>query len=187
IIGSGRLRETPVFDASDLALFNARSGARSRLDRTLIANSFGGAIAGLTGSSTCTVYIESVTGIAAGGRTGLSSLVVSLLFFACLPLIGFFSVIPVEAVAPALVVAGLYPFSLVARIEWDRIEHAIPCGLTILVIPVTYSIMNGITVGLLSHIVMHLALGKARSLNPVLVVIAVALLAVNGIHHLLGL
>ncbi|MCD8139814.1 MAG: ATP-binding protein [Planctomycetaceae bacterium] len=185
VVGTGRLRGHEVFADDDLALF-AKPGGRSKLDRTLICNSVGGVVGALCGTCTATVYVESVTGIAAGGRTGLTALVIGLLFLLCLPLIGFFRIIPGEAVASALILSGIYLMSLVSLIDWQDIDDAVPAGLSILFMCLTYSILNGMTAGFASHIVMRIAAGKARTIHPLFVVITLCLIMVAVVNHFLG-
>ncbi len=185
IVGTGRLRGHEVFSNNDLAAFATR-GERSKLDRTLVCNSVGGAVGALCGTCTATVYIESVTGIAAGGRTGLTALVIGTLFLLCLPLIGFFRIIPGEAVASALILSGIFLLSLVTLIDWQDLEQAVPAGLTIIFMCLTYSILNGMTAGFASHIVMRIAAGRARTIHPLFIVITLCLLLIAVVNHLLG-
>ncbi|MCD8351045.1 MAG: NCS2 family permease [Planctomycetaceae bacterium] len=185
VFGTGRLRGHEVFTDTDLALF-VKPGGRSKLDRTLVCNSVGGAVGALCGTCTATVYIESVTGIAAGGRTGLTALVIGLLFLLCLPLIGFFRIIPGEAVASALILSGIYLMSLVTLIDWQDIEEAVPAGLTILFMCFTYSILNGMTAGFASHIVMRVAAGRMKTIHPLFLVITLCLILVAVVNHCLG-
>lgn len=184
-LGSSQTRDVRIFDNEDMKAFFEKPGLSSNLDRTLAANSFGGVVASLAGSSTCTVYIESVTGIASGGRSGLTSLIVGICFLCCIPLVSFFRIIPAEAVAPALIVSGLFLFALVTYINWDDIEESIPAGLTIMFIPITYSVLSGVTVGFVSHIVIQLAYGKGNRLNPFLLTLTAGLVLLNTLHHLL--
>ncbi len=124
------------------------------------------------GSTTATTFMESVTGVAAGGRTGLAAVTTGLMFIACLPLAGIFSVIPPAAIAPALIVAGAFMIPLAARIEWSRFEECLPAFMTILCIPLTYSFVHGIAAGVLTHVLIQIALGQGRKVHPMLYVIA---------------
>ncbi len=182
IVGSGRTYHNPIFDEKDLEDFYHKKGMGSKPDRTLVANSAAGVVSAVVGTSPCTAYVESVIGMAAGGRTGLTSLVIGILFLACLPFIGFVQIIPLEAVAPALIISGIYLLVMVMKISWQNLDEAIPAGLTILVIPATYNVLNGIAVGLVSHVVMQFANGKWRSLHPFLYVIVAALACVFALN-----
>lgn len=178
IVGSGRTYHNPIFDEKDMADFYQKKGMGSKLDKTLVANSAASVVSAVVGISPCTVYVESVIGMAAGGRTGLTALVIGILFLACLPFIGFVQIIPLEAVAPALIISGIYLLVLVMKISWQNLDEAIPAGLTILVIPATYNVLNSIAVGLVSHMVMQFATGKWRSMHPFIYVIVAALACV---------
>lgn len=185
IIGIGLLDRNQLFPHPGAKDARGFETPNNRLDRCLIANSFGGAVSALFGTSTSTVFIESVTGIASGGRTGLAAVVTSLLFLVCLPLAGFFAIIPAAALAPALIIAGLFLISLVSRIDWSSQEEGLPAGLTILFIAVTYNVLNGIAVGFIGHLILQVAHGKARHISPVFVLSTVALTLVALMHHFL--
>ncbi len=177
LIGVGQVQGAEIFDQGDMEKFS-RPGGESKLDKTLIVNSLGGSLAAALGTTTATTYIESVTGIVAGGRTGLTAVVVGVMFLLCLPLSGFFSVIPSAAIAPALIVAGAFMIPLVGRIDWVNFEEGFPAFMTIVCIPLTYGFIHGIAAGVLSHVVIQLAVGKGRELHPMLVAIAAVFIAV---------
>jgi len=111
------------------------------------------------GCSTVTTYVESATGFAEGGRTGLSSFVVALCFIASLLFAPLFLAIPAAATAPVMVIAGLYLFSIVRNIKLTEASETLPAFLTILLMPVTGSITDGIVFGLVSYIVLSLIKG----------------------------
>lgn len=136
------------------------------MDRALFADSlaiFGGS---LIGTSSTTVYIESVSGVQAGGRTGLTAVVIGFFFLLALffsPLIG---TVPAYAVAPALVyVAGLM-LSELSHIEWNDVTEAIPAALTTIIMPFTYSIANGLAFGFISYTALKLATGRYKEVHP---------------------
>ena len=163
MMGVGHVENAPMMLTDEhFQRFN-EPGSSTQLDRALFSNSAGGVIAPLLGSSTSVVYLESVTGILAGGRTGLVGVVVSILFLICLPLAGFFRVIPIEAVTPAMVFAGSCLLSQVRKIEWNKLEDAIPAFLIILLIPLTYSILDGFCIGVIAHVIIQCALGRWRA------------------------
>ena len=177
VMGIGQAHDAEIFDEADMDKF-ARPGLGSRLDRTLLINSTGGSLAAMIGTTTSTIYMESITGIAAGGRTGLTAVVVALLFLICLPLAGFFHLIPAAAIAPALIVAGAFMIPLAARINWSSFEESFPSFMTILCIPLTYGFVYGIAAGVLAHVLIQAAVGKWRSVHPMLYIIAVIFLTV---------
>lgn len=177
VMGIGQIRDAEIFDQADMEKFG-RPGWASKLDRTLIINSLGGSLSAAMGSSTSTVFMESVTGIAAGGRTGLSAVATGLMFILCLPLAKFFSCIPPAAIAPALIVAGAFMIPLAARIDWSSFEESFPAFMTIVCIPLTYGFVYGIAAGILSHVVIQVAVGRSRSVHPALYAVALIFLAV---------
>ncbi len=142
------------------------------IGRMLGADAVATVFGSLMGTSTTTTYIESASGIAEGGRTGLTSLVTGGLFLLALffgPLIGS---IPAFATAPALVVVGLFMVRGIQRIDFQRFDEALPAFLTIVLMPLTYSIATGLLFGFLSYVVLKVLTGRGRELNPVLAVIA---------------
>lgn len=185
IPGVGRLTLNPVFDETEIN--PGHSAPVTRLDRCLMANSFSGLLSAVAGTSTSTVYIESVTGIAAGGRTGLTSLVTGLMFLLCLPLAGLFSIIPGAALAPAMIIAGLYLMSLVSRIDWKNSEDAVPAAMTILFIAITFSVLSGVMAGCICHLVLKIACGKSRELKPAFLLVTLALTLVTLTQNIMEL
>jgi len=172
IIGIGQMRNAEIFSQRDVEQFSVK-GARTKLDKTLLWNSCGSCIAALVGTTPATIYTESISGVAAGGRTGLVAVTVGVMFLICLPLANFFSIIPSAAIAPALIVAGASMIPLVARIDWSDFEQAFPAFATILCMPLTYSIMHGIAAGVFAHVVIQAGLGKWRRVHPMLYAIGV--------------
>ncbi|ODT55346.1 MAG: guanine permease [Methylobacterium sp. SCN 67-24] len=155
-----------VFDATGTLIGVAKRagliepGKPNRLGRALLADSTAIVAGSLLGTSSTTAYVESASGVQAGGRTGLTALVVALLFLAALffsPLAGS---VPVYATAPALLyVAGLMMRELV-EVEWEDITEAIPAALTALMMPFTYSIANGLAFGFVSYAVLKTLTGR---------------------------
>lgn len=133
-----------------------------------------GAIAGGAGSvSSNTVFIESAAGIAEGARTGLANIVTGVLFLAAMFFTPLYQIVPLEAAAPALVIVGALMISQVRHIDFTDFRVALPAFLTIVGMPFTYSIANGIGLGFISYAVLSLVSGKARSVHPLLYGIAV--------------
>jgi len=173
MIGIGHIENMTLFDEKQLAQFRTQNTA-SKVDRALLSNAFGGVVAPLIGTSPVVIYLESVTGMLSGGRTGLTGVTVALLFLVCLPLAGFFHIIPVEAVAPAMLVAGLSMISRLKHIDWSDIAEALPAFMTLLFIPLTLSILDGMCIGILCYVVVHLALREAKKIHPMLYIISFA-------------
>ena len=167
IIGIGEVRDAEVFSGGDMEEFS-RKGGKTKLDKALLCNSFGGCVSSLLGTTTVTAYMESITGIVAGGRTGLAAVTVGCMFLICLPLANFISIIPPAAIAPALIVAGAFMISLAGRINWNNFEEAFPAFATATCIPLTYGFVYGIAAGVISHVIIQIAMGKGRSMHPML-------------------
>jgi AGZA family xanthine/uracil permease-like MFS transporter len=133
-----------------------------RLDRIFFADATATVIGSLAGTSTVTSYIESSAGVAAGGRTGVTAIVTGLLFFAAIFVAPIFGAIPSFATAPALILVGALMVASSARIDWDDPRVAIPSFLTIITIPLTYSIATGLSFGIISFAVIEVATGRGR-------------------------
>ena len=167
IIGIGQVPDALIFDGKEMDAFR-RKGCKSKLDKTLICTSLGGGLAALMGTTPCTTFIESITGILSGGRTGLTACVTGLMFLGCLPLANFFNSIPSAAGAPALIIAGSFMLPLVHRIDWRNFEESCPSFLTLLFLPVPGSIFGGVIAGVMGHIIIQIFMGKWRSVHPLL-------------------
>jgi AGZA family xanthine/uracil permease-like MFS transporter len=148
------------------------NGEIPRLNRILLTDSVATMFGALMGTSTTTSYIESAAGVAAGGRTGLTSVVVGLLFLAALFLAPLVQAIPPAATAPALILVGALMVGGAAEIEWNDPVIAIPAFLTLVTIPLTYSIANGLAFGLTAYAALSLATGRARPRDWLLFVLA---------------
>src|SRR5690606_3554172 len=157
--------------------------------RILVVDSLA-AVAGGAGSvSSNTAYIESTSGVAEGARTGLSSIVVGILFLLATFLAPLVEIVPFEAATPALVVVGFLMMTQVVGIDWSDMEIAFPAFLTIVLMPFTYSITAGIGAGFITYVLLKVARGKARSLHPLMWVVAllfVVYFTLAPIRELLG-
>lgn len=143
-----------------------------KLNRVLLVDSFAAAWGGFCGCSSVTSYIESAAGVAMGGRTGLTSVVVGLLFLLSLIITPLVGLVPSAATAPVLVLVGFLMMSIVQEIEWHDYVQAIPAFLIILFIPLTFSITHGLGVGFIAYGLLALLSGRGREIHPVLYVIA---------------
>ncbi len=138
------------------------------IGRALVVEGTGAIAGGVASSSSNTVFVESASGIAEGARTGLANVVTGVLFLLAMFLTPLYEIVPLEAVAPALVVVGAMMIGQVRSIDFTRFDYALPAFLTIVTMPFTYSIANGIGVGFISWVVMATARGNARSVHPLL-------------------
>ncbi|MCB0309310.1 MAG: NCS2 family permease [Bdellovibrionales bacterium] len=157
-------------------------GEPKNLREGLIVDAFATLFAGLFGTSSGTAYIESASGIEAGGRKGLSAVVTAFLFLPLLFISPIASVVPAYATAPVLIFVGYLMFKMIREIPFDQIEKAIPCFLTIILIPLTFSITQGILWGIVSHIVMHWIVGKQKKLQPMVYLIGACCLGLLWIQ-----
>lgn len=168
-----------VAEAGDL---KDPSGNPRNIKESMIVDSIGTTISGLFGTSAATSYIESATGIEEGGRSGLTAVVAGLLFLPFMFLSPLLSVVPAIATAPALVLVGAFMMKPVVKINWENFDDSIPAFLSIVLIPLTFSITQGLIWGFLSWVLIKLAVGKREDITPMLVVIcifAVLVLAVG--------
>jgi adenine/guanine/hypoxanthine permease len=144
--------------------------------RVLLVDSLGALFGGVANSSSNTTYIESAAGVTEGGRTGLGPVVTGLLFLVAMWLSPLASVIPAQATAPALVIVGFYMMSVARDIAWEDYEDAIPAFVTMLVMPFTWSITNGIGAGFVTYVAIKVLNGRARQVHWMLYLAAIAFL-----------
>jgi AGZA family xanthine/uracil permease-like MFS transporter len=152
------------------------AGRLPRMNRVLLIDSLAAALGGAASASSATTYIESAAGVAAGGRTGLSSVVVAICFALALFLAPLAGVVPPEATAPALIVVGYLMCAMVREIPFGDLEEGFPALLTMTLMPFSYSITNGIGAGFVSYVVIKLVRGRGQMVHPLLYVAAAAFL-----------
>ncbi|HOE94396.1 MAG TPA: NCS2 family permease, partial [Candidatus Cryptobacteroides sp.] len=126
------------------------------------------------GTSTTTTYIESASGVAEGGRTGVTALVIALCFVVALFFAPLFLAIPAAATGPVLVIVGVMMMAPVRDIEWDDYSEAIPAFITLLLMPLAYSISDGIMLGMISYVVINALTGKFKKISVTLWILAAA-------------
>ncbi|HAS82169.1 MAG TPA: guanine permease [Verrucomicrobia bacterium] len=143
-----------------------------RVKQALFADSLGTMAGALLGTSPVTTYVESAAGIAEGGKTGLTSLTVAILFLLSLFLAPVFMMVPSAATAPALIIVGFFMMSPFQKIRFDEISEALPAFVTLVMLPLTYSIADGIVFGILSYVLIKLLSGKVREVSPVTIILA---------------
>ena len=147
-------------------------GNPKRLNQAFMADAVGTVAGALLGTSTVTTYVESASGVAQGGRSGLTAFSVAVCFALAMFFAPLFTAIPGSAVCPALVIVGLFMLSPIKDIPLDDMSEAIPAYLTMILMPVTYSISNGILLGLISYVVLNLCSGKAKKVSWFMAVLA---------------
>jgi AGZA family xanthine/uracil permease-like MFS transporter len=159
------------------------NGNPKNLRQGLIVDSFATFGAGLAGTSSGTAYIESISGINMGGRTGLTSVFTALCFLPCFFIAPIAGMVPGFATAPVLVLVGASMFKSVGQIRFSKIEEGFPAFLTIILIPLTFSITQGILWGFISHVGLYLLVGRRREINPVMYVLALIAVGLLALEH----
>lgn len=144
-----------------------------RLNRILLADATATVFGSMTGTSTVTSYVESTAGVAAGGRSGVTAIVTGLLFLVAVGAAPFVGVVPASATAPALILVGSMMLATITEIRWHEPLVAVPAFLTLILIPLTYSIANGLGFGIIAWAVLHLATGNWRKQDWLLYTLAV--------------
>ncbi len=169
-----------VAHAADLLDEN---GNPRNLRQGLIVDSFATFGAGLAGTSSGTAYIESIAGIDSGGRTGMTSVFTALCFLPCFFLAPLAGMVPVYATAPVLILVGAAMFKSVSHIDFRKIEEGLPAFLTIILIPLTFSITQGILWGFISHVGLYLVVGRRKEIHPVMYVLALVAVGLLLLEH----
>jgi len=149
-----------------------KNGEPLRLRQALAVDAFATFASGLFGTSPGTAYIESAAGIRAGGRTGLTSVITALCFVPCLFIAPVVAMVPAFATGPVLVLVGALMFASVRELPWGRLEALVPCFLTVALIPLTFSITQGLLWGFTSWVVLHVMAGRRREIQPTLYALA---------------
>lgn len=140
--------------------------------KALFSDAVGTTIGALLGTSTVTTFVESSSGVAEGGRTGLTTLVTAILFVVAAFFFPVFSIIPAPATSAALVTVGLFMITTVVEIDFTDISEAFPAFMTILMMPLTYSIAEGISFGMISYALIKLFTGKGKEVSPLVYILA---------------
>lgn len=158
-------------------------GDPKNLRQGLIVDSLATLGAGLAGTSSGTAYIESVAGINMGGRTGLTAVFTALCFLPCFFLAPLAGMVPPYATASVLILVGAAMFRSVSQVRFSKIEEGLPAFLTIILIPLTFSITQGILWGFMSHVALYLMVGRRKDIHPVMYVLAVISAGLLLIEH----
>jgi len=165
-IGTGR--RSGIFSEDDMYALENSSGFKSKMDRALFADSIATSIGAIFGTSNTTTYLESAAGIESGGRTGLSSVVTSIMFLLSILLAPVIGIVPMQATAPALILVGVMMLSSFADINWTDIDEAVPAFFAAIFMSLCYSISYGIAAGFIFHCLVKCLRGKSREVHPIL-------------------
>lgn len=152
-------------------------GNLPKLGPALMSDAIGTTAGALMGTSTITTFVESASGVADGGRTGLTALTTAGLFLLSLFLFPIFAIIPASATAPALIIVGLFMMSPIKEIDFDNYTESIPTFLTIVMMPFAYSIAEGIVWGISSYVILNLITGNKKKVSILMIVLAVLFIA----------
>lgn len=163
---------TLVGVASKADMLNEK-GELPRARQALFSDAIGTTVGSILGTSTVTTFVESATGVAEGGRTGLTALVTAILFLVSLIFEPIFSIIPSCATASALIVVGLFMISNVVKIDFNDFTEGLPAFLAIIMMPLSYSIANGIVFGIISYTVIKFITGKGKQVSLVMYILAI--------------
>lgn len=173
-IGTGR--RTGIFSETDEKALENGSGFSSKMDRALFADSIATSVGAICGTSNTTTYVESAAGIGAGGRTGLTSVVVSICFALSIVLAPFASAVPAAATAGVLVVVGCMMASSLKEIAWDDISEAIPAFFAAVFMAFSYSISYGIAAGFIMYCLVMTCKKRAKEVHPMLWIVSLLFL-----------
>jgi AGZA family xanthine/uracil permease-like MFS transporter len=158
-------------------------GHPRNLRKGLIVDSMATLGAGLFGSSPGTAYVESISGIRAGGRTGRTAIVTALCFLPCLFIAPLAAAVPPYATAAVLIIVGVSMFRVVTEVDFERLEIAVPAFATLILIPLTFSITQGILWGFILHVALHVLVGRRRDLTATLIVLAIVSIVLLVLEH----
>ncbi|HZV08855.1 MAG TPA: NCS2 family permease, partial [Novosphingobium sp.] len=147
-------------------------GTIPALNRMLYADALATLAGALLGTSTVTSYVESTAGVESGGRTGIAAIVTGLLFLLALPLARYAQLVPLSATAPALILVGALMMAPLTEIAWEKAEEAVPAFLTLAMIPLTFSIANGLAFGITAHALVKIIKREVAARDWLLFVLA---------------
>ncbi|MDR1794575.1 MAG: NCS2 family permease [Erysipelotrichaceae bacterium] len=183
-IGTGR--RSGIFSAEDEKALEEGKGFSSKMDKALFADAIATSMGAFLGTSNTTTYVESAAGIEAGGRTGLTSVVVSICFLLSILLSPIISLIPSAATAPALIIVGVLMIASFKDVKWDNFEEALPAFFAGTMMALAYSVSEGIALGFIFYLVVQVVKGKASQAHPILWVSSL-LFAANYLLKALGM
>ncbi|GAA0086096.1 NCS2 family permease [Clostridium sp. CTA-7] len=181
-LGTGR--KAGIFDDNDEKLFAEGNNFSSKLERALFADATATSIGALLGTSNTTTYVESASGISEGGRTGLTSVTVAILFLLSLFIAPIMGMVPAAATAPALIVVGILMMESFKNIDWSIFEVAMPAFFIVTFMPFTYSISNGVAAGFVSYCIAKIVKKEMKDVHPIMYIVSALFLinfVINGI------
>ena len=164
-------RRTGIFSQKDEEALEDSKGFNTKMDKALFADAIATSIGAIFGTSNTTTYVESAAGIGAGGRTGLTSVVVAALFAISSFFSPLISVVPAQATAPALILVGVMMLASFADINWSDLEEAVPAFFASIFMGLCYSISYGIAAGFIFYAIVKVVKGKFREVSPILWVV----------------
>jgi adenine/guanine/hypoxanthine permease len=174
-IGAGR--KAGIFDKNDEEKLMTGKGFSSKMDRALFSDGIATSIGALLGTSNVTSYVESAAGISAGGRTGLTSVFTALFFLLALFIAPLALIIPTAATAAALIVVGILMIESMRQVKWDDLDEAVAAFFTVVIMPFTFSIANGVAAGFIFYVLTKIVRGQARIVHPLMYVVTLLFLA----------
>ncbi len=160
-----------LIGAADKAGYLDENGNLPKIERAMLADAIATSVGAIFGTSTVSTYVEATSGIAAGGRTGLTSTVTGICFVLALFLSPIVGLVPSAATAPVLIVVGIMMCSSLKDIEWDNLEVAFPCFFTVVGMPFFWSITDGLAFGFISYVIVKVARGKFKEIHPLMYLI----------------
>lgn len=171
----GTARKTDVFDDKNGEI---KKGSRfpTKMDRALFADAIATSMGALLGTSNVTTYVESTAGISAGGRTGFTSVITALMFVLALFFAPIVGIVPKEATAPALIIVGVLMLGAVTNINFEDFGEALPAFATLVLMPFTYNITNGIAAGFIFYTLVKIVRGKGKEVHPLMYIFTVLFL-----------
>lgn len=175
-LGTGR--KAGIFDEKDEQIFQKGNNFSSKLEKALFADATATSIGALLGTSNTTTYVESAAGISVGGKTGLTSVVVAVLFLLSVFISPIVGIVPAAATAPALIVVGIMMSDSLGKIAWKEFEVAAPAFFTVIFMAFTGSITNGIAIGFICYCICMMVKGKAKKIHPIMYIVT-ALFIIN--------
>lgn len=164
-IGTGR--RTGIFTAEDEASLENGKGFSSKMDKAMFADAIATSVGAIFGTSNTTTFVESASGIEAGGRTGLTSLVVSGLFLLSIVAAPIVGIVPSQATAPALIAVGVLMSGACSDIKWTDLRQAIPAFFTLVMTVLSYSISTGLAFGFIAYVLVEVALGNGKNVHKI--------------------
>lgn len=173
-LGTGR--KAGIFDENDEKLFEQANSRSSKLEKALFADATATSIGALLGTSNTTTYVESAAGIGAGGRTGLTSVTVGVLFLLSIFIAPIMGIVPSAATAPALIVVGILMMESFAKIDWAEFAEAVPAFFIAIFMPFAYSITTGIAIGFIFYCITKVCRKQGKDIHPIMYIVTILFL-----------